>query len=69
MVEAGGLYADGNRIPRQSRTRALALQFSKLWETGPPCPTCSLFSLPIPIADDERLDVLLVDQRERWLRG
>ena len=49
---------------------ALALQFSKLWETGPSLPDVFDFISSHPeLADDERLDVLLVDQRERWHRG
>ena len=48
----------------------LALKFSKLWETGPPLPDVFAFLSSYPkVPNVERLDVLLVDQRERWLRG
>ena len=49
---------------------ALALQFSRLWEAAPSFPDVFEFLSSHPeLADVERLDVLLVDQHERWLRG
>ena len=49
---------------------ALALEYSKLWTTGLAGPDVFTFLRSHPeIKDDLRLDVLLVDQRERWLRG
>ena len=49
---------------------ALVVQFSRLWETGPSLPDVFAFLSSHPgLADVERLGVLLVDQRERWLRG
>ena len=48
---------------------ALALEFSKLWTTESAGPDVFAFLSSHPeITDNERLDVLLVDQRERWLR-
>ena len=50
--------------------RALALEFSRLWESGALLPDVFEFLSSHPeLADVERLDILLVDQRERWLRG
>jgi len=49
---------------------APSLQFSKLWESGPSLPDVFEFLSTHPkLPDVERLDILLVDQRERWLRG
>jgi serine/threonine protein kinase len=49
---------------------ALALEFSRLWETGASLPDVFEFLSSHPeLADVERLGILLVDQRERWLRG
>src|SRR5690348_15524217 len=48
----------------------LAVRFSRLWEVG--CPVPDVFSFlsahrDVPCLD--RLDVLLIDQHHRWLRG
>ena len=46
-----------------------ALEFSKLWTTESAGPDVFAFLASHPeITDIERLDVLLVDQRERWSR-
>ncbi len=48
---------------------ALALEFSKLWASESAGPDVFAFLASHPeITESERLDVLLVDQRERWLR-
>ena len=48
---------------------ALALEYSKLWTTELAAPDVFAFLASHPgVNDDVRLDVLLVDQRERWLR-
>ena len=53
-----------------TETERLAVRFSRLWEVG--CPAPDVFSFlsshrDVPCSD--RLDVLLVDQHHRWLRG
>jgi eukaryotic-like serine/threonine-protein kinase len=48
---------------------SLALQFSRLWSNELACPDVFTFLSSHPdINDDLRLDVLLIDQRERWSR-
>ena len=48
---------------------SLAREFSKLWASEPAGPDVFTFLSARPeISDDLRLDVLLVDQRERWAR-
>ena len=48
---------------------SLAREFSKLWTSGPSGPDVFAFLSAHPeISDDLRLDVLLVDQHERWTR-
>jgi serine/threonine protein kinase len=48
----------------------LAVRFSRLWETEPGMPDVFAFLGSHPdILSIDRLDVLLVDQRERWRRG
>ncbi len=49
---------------------SLAREFSKLWASEPAGPDVFAFLAAHPeISDELRLDVLLVDQRERWARG
>ncbi len=48
---------------------SLAREFSKLWTSEPAAPDVFAFLSAYPeISDDLRLDVLLVDQCERWAR-
>ena len=44
--------------------------FARLWEAGPPVPDVFDFLSSHPaVSAEDRLEVLLVDQRQRWLRG
>ena len=49
---------------------SLAGRFSRLWETGLPVPDVFDFLSSHPSASaEDRLEVLLEDQHQRWLRG
>ncbi len=48
----------------------LAVRYSKLWESGLSLPDVFAFLSSHPeVPNIDRLDVLLVDQQERWRRG
>ncbi len=48
----------------------LAGQFARLWEAGPPVPDVfSFLSSHLAVGAEDRLEVLLVDQHQRWRHG
>jgi serine/threonine protein kinase len=54
----------------RSSKEYLAFRYSQLWDPGRPLPDVFSFLSAYPDAQSsERLDVLLVDQKERWQRG
>ena len=59
-----------NPGPAASTNDPLAVQFSQLWEPGRSLPDVFAFLKGYPGLNAlDRLDVLLVDQAERWKRG
>jgi serine/threonine protein kinase len=56
--------------PTTDANKPLAAQFDKLWEAGGVAPDVFAFLSSHPgLAARDRLELLLIDQRRRWLRG
>ncbi len=56
--------------PTTDASKQLTAQYGKLWEAGGVAPDVFAFLSSHPgLATNDRLELLLIDQRQRWLRG